>query len=152
MRRLRTFRQVETVTSGPGTFARTTYRLRAPDRMSFVTDRDMRTIIIGDRDWYRAPGTAWEQGPERRPSPFRTRAWFRWTPFADSARVLGGRAERGRRVQDLAVFDRGTPAWYRLTIDESTGRVLRVRMIADSHFMWHRLGAFNEPVTIRPPV
>ena len=151
MRDLRSFRQVEEVTSGPGTFARTSYRLRAPDRMAFVTDRKVQTVVIGDRDWYRAPGIPWERGPERRPSPFRTRAWFRWSPFADSARLLGERTERGRRVVDLALFDRGTPAWYRLTIDLTTRRVLRARMVADAHFMWQRFTSFDDPVRIRPP-
>ena len=151
MRALRSLRQEETVTSGPGTFARTSYRLRAPNRMAFVTDRNVRTVIIGRRDWYRAPGMEWQTGTERRPMPFRTRSWFRWTPFEDSARLLGRRIVRGRRVAEVAVFDRGTPVWYRLTIDVRTRRVLRVRMIAASHFMWQRFHAFNQPTTIGPP-
>jgi hypothetical protein len=152
MRGLRTFRQVESVTSGPGSFARTTYGLQAPDRMSLVTDRGVRTVIIKDRDWFRAPGMRWEQGPERRPAPFRTRGWFRWTPFADSARLLDERMQSGRRISEIAVVDRGSPVWYRLTIDRRTRRVLRVRMIAASHFMWQHFGDFNRHLTIRPPL
>lgn len=151
MRRLRSVRQIETVTSGPGTFARTSYRLQAPDRMAFVTDRGVRTVIIGDRDWFRTAGTPWERSPERRPAPFRTRTWFRWTPFSDTARLLRERTEDGRRVAELALFDSGTPAWYRLTIDRATRRVLRARMIAGGHFMSQRFAAFDAPVRIRPP-
>jgi hypothetical protein len=37
MRDLRSVREVEEVTSGPGSYGRTVYRLRAPDRMTYLT-------------------------------------------------------------------------------------------------------------------
>lgn len=151
MRGLRTFRQVESVTSGPGTFARTTYRLKAPDRLSLVTDREIRTVTVGDRDWLRTPGSPWELAPSRRPAPFRTRGWFRWTPFSESARLLTQPAVGGRRLAQIAVYDRATPAWYRLTVDIARRRVLRARMVADAHFMWQRFDEFNRLMKISAP-
>ena len=83
--------------------------------------------------------------------PFRTRRWFRWTPYARSIRLLGVRRDSGRRVAELALMDHGTPLWYRLWVDLSTMRVIRARMIANGHFMTHRFSHFGAPVTIEPP-
>lgn len=48
-------------------------------------------------------------------------------------------------------MDEATPIWYRLRIDLATMRVLRVRMIADGHYMTQRFTSFDEPVSIQPP-
>lgn len=146
MRDLRSVRQDEQVSSGPGTSARTVYRLRAPDRMAFVTDLGVRGVLIASRDWRWTPETrSWERG--RRSLPFRTRSWFRWTPFAGAPRVVS----RGRRVVRLAFYDAAAPTWYRMTIERATGRVRQVRMVADGHFMTQRFRAFDRPVRISAP-
>jgi uncharacterized membrane protein len=148
MSRLRSMRELETVTSGPGAFARTVYRLQAPDRFGYVTKGGVASVVVGGRQWFREPGGDWRRqrygggGP-----PFRTRGWFRWTPYAQEVRLL---RDDGKRAE-LALMDPGTPVWLRLTVDLRTMRTVRERMIATAHFMTRRYVDFNEPVLVRPP-
>ncbi len=151
MRRLRSVREEESITSGPGSFAHTSYALRAPDRMRYSSDNGTAALTIGRREWLYVPGTGWRRRKDPSPLAFRTRSWFRWTTMGHSARRLEPRPHGARRVLELALFDPGTPAWYRLAVDRGTHRVLRVRMIADAHFMRQRFHAFNRPTEIRPP-
>jgi copper transport protein len=152
MRELRSVREEEQITSGPGTFAATRYRLEAPDRFAYVTNSGSKSVTIGRYQWSRPPDTPWRKerygggGP-----PFRTRTWFRWTTYAQSVRLLGSRVKQGERLAELALFDRATPVWFRLTIDLATNRVLKARMIAPGHFMDQRYHAFNAPAGIEPP-
>jgi len=147
MSRLRTLRQFETVTSGPGSFARTVYRLRAPDRFAYKTNGGSASVVVGRRQWLRTPETGWRLGRYAGGGPpFRTRSWFRWTPYAQAVRLLGA----GPRRAELALMDPGTPVWLRLRVDLRTMRTLRDRMIARAHYMSRRYLA-NVPVVIRPP-
>jgi hypothetical protein len=73
MSRLRSVREVETVTSGPGSFARTVYRLQAPDRVAYLTDGS-RTVVVGREQWFRAGDARWRRQLYRGGGPpFRTR-------------------------------------------------------------------------------
>ncbi len=151
MRRLRSVRQVEEVTSGPGSFARTTYRLRAPDRMAFRTDRGVETVVAGSRQWFRARRGAYEAGPYGAGLRFSTRSWFRWTVYGRSVRLLGVRGRGASREAELALFDEGTPAWIRLTVDLRTLRVTREQVISAGHLTRSRYRAFDRPVRIVTP-
>lgn len=152
MRALRSVRQVERVSSGlAGTAARSDYRLEAPDRMAFETSAGTRTVVVGDRQCLRAPGIPWRRRPYGSGVPFSTRSWFRWTPYARAVRLLGRRVRRGRRVSELALMDEATPVWFRLVVDERTGRVLRERMTGRGNFGSTRFSAFNRPLEISPP-
>lgn len=153
MRELRSVREVEHVTSGPVGFALTRYRLQAPDRLAYRTNLGTESITIGERAWTRYDqGSPWQEGRFAGGGPrFRTRTWFRWTPYARAARLLSVRRRQGRRLAELALMDHGTPVWTRLTVDLESARVLRSRVITDSHFQTQRLLAFNGPVSIRPP-
>jgi copper transport protein len=148
MSRLRGLREVETVTSGPGSFARTVYRLRAPNRFAYTTDSGSESVVIGSNQWFRTKDSDWRRqrysggGP-----PFRTRSWFRWTPYAQEVRLL----RLGAATAELSLMDPGTPVWLRLTVDLDTMRSVRERMIARAHYMTRRYLAFNQPVRIRPP-
>jgi copper transport protein len=148
MARLRSLREVETVTSGPGSFARAVYRLGAPDRFAYVTDGGSASVVVGPRQWLRTRDTDWRKqrysggGP-----PFRTRGWFRWTPYAQEVRLL----RLGAETAELALMDPGTPVWLRLTIELRSMRAVRERMIARAHYMTRRYLDFNEPLVIRPP-
>ena len=148
MARLRTMREVESVTSGPGSFASTVYRLQAPNRFAYTTDGGSRSVVVGRRQWFRARNSGWTRqrygggGP-----PFRTRSWFRWTPYAQEVRLL----HVSPRFAELALMDPGTPVWLRLTVDLRTMRTVRERMIATGHFMTRRYLAFNDPAVIAPP-
>ena len=151
MRALRSVRQVERVTSGPGSFAATTYLLRAPDRLAYRTNRAVESIVLGGRQWTRAPGTVWRRGQYADGLAFRTRSWFRWTTYARAVRLLGVRRYGGRRWAELALMDEATPVWLRLTVDLATGRVAGERMVSPAHFTTSRYDRFNRPLRIAPP-
>lgn len=150
MQSLRALREHETVTSGPGSLAVTGYQLQSPHRMAYLTNNRAATIIIGRRQWFKTGDVPWQRqrygggGP-----PFRTRSWFRWTSYARAVRLLKG--PRRARTFKLALFDPGTPVWFRLTVERRSLRVLRARMVAGGHFMHQRFFAFNRALTIRPP-
>lgn len=149
MRALRSLRETERVTSGPGTLARTDYRLKAPDRVALTTDRGLRRAEIGRRRWFRAGDTSWQIERSDAGLPFRMRTWFRWTAFAQAVQLL--RLDRSRRRAELALFDPGTPAWQRLTVDLRTLRVTAAITATKAHFSTQRFYAFNRPVRIDAP-
>ncbi len=151
MRELASVRQTEEVTSGPGSYARTEYRLRAPDRMALETDRGVQTVIVGERKWFRTRGTAWQRTGFGSGLPFSLRRWFRWTTYAHAVRLLDRRRERGRPVAELALMDPATPVWMRLVIDERTYRVLRERTLTRAHFSRSRYFGFGRPTRIEVP-
>jgi hypothetical protein len=83
--------------------------------------------------------------------PFTTHTWFRFTPYAQAVRLLGLRREHGQRIADVALYDQGTPTWWRLRMDLGSMRVPRARLIAQGHFMTEHYYDFNRPMTIVPP-
>ncbi len=151
MRRLHSVRQTEAVTSGPGSYARTDYRLQAPDRMALQTDLGVQTVIAGERRWFRTRDTAWQRTSYGSGIGFSLRRWFRWTTYAQSVRLLDRRTEAGRPVAELALMDPATPVWMRLVIDERTNRVLRERIISKSHLTSSRYFGFGRPTRIEIP-
>jgi len=152
MRRLKSVRQSELVSSGPGSYARVRYRLQAPDRMAFTTGIGTSSVFIGERQWLRGSDErTWHTVEGAQSLPFSTRRWFRWTPYAQHVRWLEQRTERGRRVAELALFDPGTPVWIRLTLDTASHRVLRERSITKAHFATQRYHAFNQAASVRAP-
>jgi copper transport protein len=151
MRALRSVRQVEQVTSGPGSYARTDYRLRAPNRMAFVTSARARTVIVGERQWFRSADSPWMRSSYGSGIPFSLARWFRWTTYATTVRLLRRGLDHGRPVTELALMDPATPVWVRLVVDERTGRVLRERMVTKAHFTSMRYFAFNRPLAIEAP-
>jgi len=152
MRGLKSVEEEETVTSGPGTRAVTTYRLQAPDRLAYTTDLGVETREIGPRQYRRRRGEPWTVAPLPGGVPFTTRSFFRWTPYARSIALLNpSRGAGGRRLAEVAFADTATPVWVRLTIDLATARVLRERLVARARFVDHRFLRFNGPVRIEPP-
>jgi hypothetical protein len=148
MRALRSVIQEESVSSGPGTGARTRYRLRAPDRLELRTAGGVERITVGARQFVRGPGTPWRQSPTAGGRPFRTASWFRWTAFAASVQLL---QPAGDGTAELALADPATPVWIRLRVDVKSGRVLSERLIARARFISTRFSGFNEPVDIAAP-
>ena len=151
MRRLRGVREVEEVTSGPGSFARTVYRLRAPDRMAYRTNGGVETVIAGKRQWLRTGPGPWQPGEYGSGLSFNTRSWFRWTTYGRSVRLLRIGPGGAGGVAELALFDEGTPVWFRLRVDLATDRVLTEQMTAEGHFMHAQYHDFDRPLTIRTP-
>ena len=153
MRALRSARQTEEQTSGPGSYARTDYVLRAPDRMRLSTDTGTRSVIIGERQWLRTRDSGgWIRQRFGSGLPFSTRRWFRFTPFAIDVRWLGSRRDAsGRLLTTIALVDPGTPVWSRLTIDRATNRIVRERSHNPGHYADERYFGFNRPVRIEAP-
>jgi hypothetical protein len=141
----------EDLTSGPGTFVRTIYRLQAPNRFTYKTDRGVRSVVIGRHQWDRTPGQPWQATQFGGGTAFRTNDFYRWTPYAVSARLLSLRAEGGRKVAEIAVMDPAAPPlWFRLKIDRQSMRVLADRMVTEAHFMGRRY-FFDRSFNVVPP-
>jgi hypothetical protein len=151
MRGLDGVRQREEITSGPGSYARTDYRFRAPDRMALQTNGGVNRVVVGEHQWFRVRGTSWERTSYGAGIPFSLRRWFRWTTYARSVRLLDRRREAGRPLTELALMDPATPVWMRLVIDERTGRVLRERTVTKGHFMSSRYFGFGRRPRIDAP-
>jgi hypothetical protein len=79
----------------------------------------------------------------RQPQPF----WNEQT----NAHLLGTGRIGAHRVEHVSFFDPTTPSWFQAWIDPTTGRTLRLDMIAASHFMHDVYGPFDAPVTLAPP-
>ena len=152
MRELRTVRETERVSSVPGVYAVTDYRLQAPNRFAYRTNGAVESIVVGKRQWTRAGAHGrWQRSEYGGGLAFRTRSWFTWTTYARYAYLLAERREAGRRVAVLALMDPGTPAWWRLAIDLRTHRILHSRLVTYGHFMTQRFFAADQPLSIRPP-
>lgn len=153
MRGLASVRELERVTSGPGTAAVTHYRLSAPDRLAFATGRGVQAIRMGRRQWLRLPGQPWRRRDELGGGlPFSARSWFSWTPYAQAVQWRGARREGGREVVELALMDPGTPVWTRLWIERRSGRVLRERLVSRARLVTRSFVGFDSPVRIVAPV
>jgi copper transport protein len=152
MRAVKSVREAERVSSVPGAYAITDYRLKAPNRMAYRTNGKVRSIVVGVTQWTRGqPSVPWQRDKFGGGLPFRTRSWFTWTTYARYTYLLGERTAGGRRVAIVALMDPGTPAWWRLTVDRRTHRVLEDRLVTYGHFMTQRFTAFNQPLRIEPP-
>jgi copper transport protein len=121
----------------------TTYRVQAPNRFSYRIDKGPEAVIIGNRRWDRLPGGRWqrsEQEPIKQPEPF----WG--SDPMRNAHLLA----RGRTLL-ASFYDPKLPAWFELTIDPRSRRLLALKMTAMAHFMRHRYSGFDAPLEIVPP-
>lgn len=153
MNALRSVREGERVTSGPGSLAVTHFELRSPDRMAYRTTLGGGAVVIGKREWTRTTeGTPWQLSRFRGGGPpFHTLTWFAWTPYAESVRLLGITRRGGRRIAEVALYEPGAPVWWRLWIDLSSQRTSTSELVTAGHFASQRYYDFNEPVAISPP-
>jgi hypothetical protein len=148
-RGLRSLVYVESLRSSPTPGLLTTWRLKAPNEVTYNIRRGASAVIIGrtrwDRDSLGAPWRRSQQIPALDvPQPT-------WGDVATNAHVLGTGLVDGRPVWIVSFANPTTPAWFTASIDRRTYRTLRLRMTAAAHFMRHRYLAFDRPVTIRPP-
>jgi len=140
---------VESLRSGPKGGLLTTWRLKAPNEVTYDIRGGASAVIIGQRRWDRdRPGAPWrrsEQIPALRvPQPS-------WGHVAVNAHVLGTGRVEGRPVWIVSFANPTTPAWFTAWIDRRTYRTLRLRMTAAAHFMRHRYLEFDRPLRIAPP-
>jgi copper transport protein len=146
-RDLRSLTIDERLSSGSAHTTRTTWRLEAPNRLSYLIRDGSRAVIVGDRRWDRAPGKQWVESPQaplRQPAPT-------WGTAPSRAALIGRGTVTGRPVWRVSFVDPSVPAWYTAAIDQQTYRTLALEMVAPAHFMRHVYSGFDKPVSIVPP-
>jgi hypothetical protein len=123
-----------------------TWRVQAPDRLSYQVEDGWAAVIIGKRRWDRAPGGRWRRSPQipvTQPTP-------PWVSATD-ARVLERTGTRRRPVWKVSFFDPQTPGWFTVVLDGRTLRTLELKMITTAHFMHEVYSSFNATPAIRAP-
>jgi len=134
----------ERLSSGPGHTITTLWKEQAPNRLSYVIDGGAAGIVIGSKRWDRDdPDGRWVASPQ---FPLTLPA-LPWTGPLTNFRILDA-DDSGWTV---AFLDRSTPAWFRVRIDRSTGRLRSVAMTATAHFMRDTYLSYGEKLEIEPP-
>jgi copper transport protein len=125
----------------------TTFRIVAPDRLTYVTSAGSRAVVIGGQRWDGQGNGAFQRSAQ---TPLQLPG-AEWGPRWLNARALGWTSVGGKRVRVVSFFDPQLPAWFELTVDPKTQRPLTLKMTAAAHFMHHRYTNFNQPMRIVPP-
>jgi hypothetical protein len=149
IRGLRSLVYVESLRSSPKAGLVTTWKMAAPDRLSYRIHGGAGAVVIGSRRWDQArPGAHWDESSQTPVLQVPQPAWG--SRFAN-AHVLGTTSVGGRPVWVVSFLNPTVPAWFTAWIDRQSYRTLRLRMTAASHFMFHRYLEFDGPVRIAPP-
>jgi hypothetical protein len=146
-RSLRSLSFEETLASGPSRVVTSSWRVQAPDRLTYRIVDGASAVVVGKRRWDKVPGRPWKASPQfpvRQPVP----TWV----YVTDAHVVRTTLARGRPVVVVTFFDPKTPSWLTVVVDRETLRTLDVRMVATAHFMHDRFHSFNETRDIRPPL
>jgi copper transport protein len=147
-RSLRTLVIHERLASNARNAITTVYRVAAPDKLAYSIANGPKAVIIGGTRWDKLPGGKWERSQTeriRQPEPF-------WGPDRrTNAHLLGTGMVDGHPVRIASFYDPHLPAWFVLSIELRTGRLLALHMTAQAHFMQHRYTGFDEPLRIVPP-
>jgi len=139
----------ERLASSLTNFVVTTWRLEAPDRLSYVIHGGgPQAVVVGVRRWDRATAAARWQESSSTVLPQPTPPWI--TAPAHAA-LLGSTTIAGHPVWLISFLEPSTPAWFKLAIDKKTMRTLELHMVAPAHFMHHLYSGFNSGFTITPP-
>jgi hypothetical protein len=154
MHELRSYRQIEVLSSGVGS-SRSVYAFVAPDRFTsrYIQQGEVKTetiVIGGTRYLRRSPEAPWEKETGG-PSPdVPTFVWDSFMP-AVAPQIVGAERVEGVRTEVVAFAGTGAlPIWFRLWVD-GAGLVRKAEMRAQGHFMDHRYFAFDAPIEIEPP-
>jgi hypothetical protein len=143
-RKLRSAVSVEWLASSPANAIVTTWKLEAPDRLSYSIRGGAQAVLVGARRWDRSgPSAPWQRStisPLEVPQPV-------WGDAVLDARLL---ASDGRIVT-VAWANPSVPAWFTARFDRRTLLPLDVHMTAAAHFMVERYVSFNRKLGIRPP-
>jgi copper transport protein len=145
--RLRSLVIHERLASSPRDRLSTTWRIVAPNRLTYMTSDGSRAIVIGAERWDsdgKGGLVRSAQTPLRLPGS-------QWGPRWLNARTLGWTHVGGVRARLVSFFDPDLPAWFEFAMDPRTHRPLELEMTAAAHFMHHRYTDFNRPMQIEPP-
>jgi hypothetical protein len=144
---LRSITLSESLASGTGHVAQSTWQIQAPDRIAYQVKGGWSGIVVGDTRWDKAPGARrWVSSSQTRLTQPRP-GWVKVT----DAHVLGSATVHGRPAWRVSFYDPGTPGWFTLLVDKSSFRTYQVRMTATAHFMRDDYGSFNTTPAIVPP-
>ena len=138
----------ERLASSPRNKIATTWRIVAPDRLTYVTSAGSRAVVVGTRRWDSDGKRPFVRSPQVPPLEL---PGSQWGPSWVDARALGWTTVSGRRARVVSFFDPRLPGWYELAMDPATHRPLELKMTAAAHFMHHRYADFNRPMRIVPP-
>jgi hypothetical protein len=148
-RDLRSLVWVESLRSGPTGGIVTTWRVAAPDRVTYRIQGGAAAVIIGRTRWDRdEPGGPWRRSSQLPPLSVPQPTWG---DVAEDAHVIGTARVADRPVWVVTFVNSTTPAWFTAWIDRGSYRTLQLRMTAAAHFMFHRYESFDRPLRIRPP-
>jgi hypothetical protein len=137
----------ERLASSPRDRIATTWRIVAPNRLTYVTSDGSRAVVVGRWRWDadgKRPFVRSAQTPLRLPGSQWGTRWL-------NARAIGWTSVGGRRARVVTFFDPRLPAWFEIAVDPHTHVPLELKMTAAAHFMHHRYTDFNRPMTIVPP-
>jgi hypothetical protein len=142
-RSLRTLAWEDRLASDPVHAVFSSWRVVAPDRVSYAVRGGYAAVIIGHRRWDKSPGGGWVRSAQsiavRQPQPV-------WQSATD-AHVVGSNASTWR----ITFFDPKAPAWFEIVVDKRTMHTVDLRMTTTAHFMHERYGPFDGPARIVPP-
>lgn len=146
--RLKTLVTHERLASDPIHVVNTVYRAIAPSTLAIESSNDTRAVVIGAKRWDKQPGAGWRESVQSPPvnalAPF-------WAGIIQDPTLLGSTTVGGRHVWFVSFAAPQIPAFFQLDVDKATSRTLDLRMTASAHFMHHRYGPFDSPLTITPP-
>lgn len=146
-RSLRSLSFSESLASGAGHVALSTWRIQAPDRIAYQVKDGYAGIVVGAKRWDKGPGAKhWVPSPQTR----LTQPVPGWVKVTD-AHVLGSTTVRGRPAWRVSFYDPGTPGWFTVLVDKTSLRIYQARMTATAHFMRDDYGSFNTTPAILPP-
>jgi hypothetical protein len=137
----------------------TVFELEAPNRFTYQVSLDGRsvsaTIIIGTKEWVHVSGKQRWQSDVYGATPFSDAGYLDWwAPSAGAPRLLDLYRSGSIQIADIAALselpDLG-PVWFRLHVDVTHDRLLRLRMITAEHFMTQTWSKFNVPQRIDAP-
>jgi hypothetical protein len=149
IRGLRSLVYVEWLRSSPKAGLVTTWKMAAPDRLSYRIHGGAGAVVVGPRRWdQERPGGRWAESAQ---APVLSVPVPAWGSRFSNAHVVGTATLGGRPVWVVSFVNPEVPAWFTAWIDRKDYRTLRLRMTAASHFMFHRYLEFNEPLKIVPP-
>lgn len=120
---------------------------------SSLTSPTYSTVSVGQRSWLKQQGGGWLEQPSNLLPPLSDWA----STYGGGKNVQFGVKEtiQGEEAQVVTFYlppkEGQAQAWFSWWIGTQTGRLYRMAMVADQHYMLETHHDFNAPFTISPP-